>query len=75
MDRKARITEAFIKAVISENSRGEIEPGVVIEVDDNLEIHTWCRGADGVWREPSSISGKRTEDEMVALVPDLTPPA
>lgn len=73
MDRKARITEAFIKAVTSENSRGEIEPGLVIEVDDNLEIRKWCRGADGLWREPSSPNSGRTEEEMAKLIPDLTP--
>lgn len=74
MDRnKKKITEAFIKAVSSESGRGEIEPGVVIEVDEDLEIHKWCRGADGIWREPSSPDSGRTEEEMTKLIPDLTP--
>jgi hypothetical protein len=72
--RKEKITDAFVKLVMSEDARGEIEPGVVIEIDDNLEIRKWCRGADGFWREPASPDFSITEEEMASLIPDLTPP-
>lgn len=71
--RRERLATALARIATAPAGRGVLEPGTIVEIDQDLEIHFWREQEDGSWTSESAAPGELSAAEMSERLADPEP--
>lgn len=70
---REQLAIAFARIAARPSGRGVLQPGVVVEIDKDLQIHFWHQDQQGSWSSESAAPGKLSAAEMSVRLADPEP--